>query len=209
GLKQAPLGTPDFLLELQFATVLPLAIPALGVLRTLLIVGGDRDLDFFGDNTDAGMIARLYRRFVRRSRIYCLAEAAALIVFAAAMRIALHMNLLLVGLCVLTALFLFILSGARPIESDDPIALKAEYRRQLLQQQQLRRFLWWLWAAPVLIVIYQQLVQAGISANRAVLVTLGSATMILICFLIGAVNRECAGRVQEKIALLERTPLWR
>ncbi|MES2293995.1 MAG: hypothetical protein V4527_11905 [Pseudomonadota bacterium] len=208
GLKQARLGTPDFLLELQFATMLPLAIPALGVLRTFLIVGGDRDLDFFGDNTDVGMIARIYRRFVLRLRFYCLAEAAALIIFAVAMRIALHMNLLLVGLCALAALFLLFQSRSRPIESEDPLALRAEYRRQLLQQQQLRRFLWWLWATPILIMIYQQLIQAGISANRAVLVTLGSATMILICFLIGAVNRECAGRVQEKIELLERTPLW-
>ena len=205
-LKQAPVGTPDFMLEFQFVTMLPLAIPAFGLLRTVLIIGGDRDLDIFGDDTDA--IARTYRRFVRRTRYCHLAEAAALVAFAAAMRVSLHLNLWLAGLCVLAAFFLLSLSRARPIESEDTPALRAAYRRQLLQQQQLRRFLWWLWAAPILVLIYQQLIQAGLSSNRAVLVTLGSATTILICFLIGAVNREYAGRVQEKIACLERAPLW-
>lgn len=209
GLKQAMLGTRDFQLELQFATMLPLAIPAFGMLRTFLIVGGDRELDVFGDHADAGTIARAYGRFVRRLRRSYLAEAVALALFAAAMRIVLHVNPWLIGLCALAALFLLSLGRSQPIESGDPPALRAAYRRQLLQQQQLRRFLWWLWAAPILAVIYRQLIQAGFSGHRAILVTMGSAAMILICFLIGAVNRECAGRVQEKIALLERAPLWR
>ena len=44
----------------------------------------------------------------------------------------------------------------------------------------------------------------GLSTHRAVLVTIGSAAMIAICFLVSAINRECTGRVQEKVNLLER-----
>lgn len=80
---------------------------------------------------------------------------------------------------------------------------RIEYRHQFQRSQQLRRVLSWLWAAPVLIILYEQLIRTGLSAHRAVLVTIGSAAVIAICFLVSAINRECTGRAQEKAGLLE------
>jgi len=58
----------------------------------------------------------------------------------------------------------------------------------------------------VLIILCQQLIRTGLFARRAVLVTIGSAAVIAICFLVSAINRECTGRAQEKVGLLERRP---
>src|SRR6185437_11974151 len=53
GLKDAPMGTPDFTLQFQLLTMLPLAIPLFGILRSLLIVRGDNDLAAFTGGDDA------------------------------------------------------------------------------------------------------------------------------------------------------------
>lgn len=207
GLKDAAVGTPDFTLQFQLVTMLPLAIPLLGILRTLLIIGGDRDLIAFtggADTADAQAVAKSYRILVRRLRRDYRIEAGGLLLAAAVMQGLPQISPWLTGLYALVAAFLLVLSRARLPGSDDAQSLRAEYRRQMIQHQQLRRFLLWLWAAPVLGAIYEQLLRNGLSANRAVLVTGGSATLILVCFLVGAINREAMGRVQEKIGLLER-----
>jgi hypothetical protein len=203
GLKDAAVGTPDFQLELQLATILPLAVPALGILRTLLIIHGDRDLDDFADSADDEALIRHHRTFVRHLRLCYLGEALGLLLFAAAVQIFLHVGPWLLGLYTLVAIFLLTLSRAHPGIAENAYALRIEYRRQFHQRLQLRRFLSWLWAAPILIVLYEQLIRTGLSTNRAVLVTIGSAAVISICFLVSAINRECTGRAQEKIGLLE------
>jgi hypothetical protein len=203
GLKEAPVGTPDFLLELQLVTVLPLAIPALGILRTLLIIHGDRDLDDFADSASDEALTRHFSSFLRYLRLCYLAEALALLVFAIVIQALLNIGPWLLALYTLVAVFLLNLSRASPGGIDDASALRTEYRRQFHQRQQLRRFLSWLWAAPVLIALYEQLIRTGLSTHRAVLVTMGSVAVISICFLVSAINRECTGRAQEKIGLLE------
>jgi hypothetical protein len=207
GLKDAAVGTPDFTMQFQLITLLPLAIPLLGILRTLLILRGDRDLIAFtggADTADGEAVAESYRTLVCRLRRDYRIEAAVLMLAAATMQGLLQLSPWLAGLYALVAAFLLVLSRVRVPQGEDAQSQRAEYRRQLIQHQQLRRFLLWLWAAPVLVAIYEQLLRGGFSANRAVLVTGGSATLILVCFLVGAINREAMGRAQEKIGLLER-----
>ncbi|HEY4276502.1 MAG TPA: hypothetical protein VGM68_13515 [Rhizomicrobium sp.] len=197
-------GTPDFQMALQFVMLLPLAIPLLGVLRTLLIMQGDRELEDFGDHHDDAALSQSYPAFLRHMRLGLLWEALALLFFAVVGQVVLHIGLWFLSLCALVAGFLALISHVEPCTIRNAFALRAEYRRLFLHRQQSRRFLSWLWAAPVLTVIYENLIQAGLSTGRGVLVMIGSAALIAICFLIGSINRECAGRTQEKIGLLER-----
>jgi len=204
GLREAPMGTSDFQLDLQLLTMLPLAIPVLGILRTLLIIYGDRDLEDFADNSDDAALARHYRAFMHHLQLFHLAEALGLLFFAAAMQIFLHLSPWLLGFYTLVAIFLLAISRADTGAAENAHALRIEYRHQFHRRQQLRRFLSWLWAAPVLIVLYEQLIRTGFTTHRAVLLTMGSAAVIVICFLVSAINRECTGRAQEKARLLER-----
>jgi hypothetical protein len=148
-------------------------------------------------------LCRDYPAFVRHMRFSHLCEALALLIFAMAGQVFLHIGLWFLSLCTLVACFLLAVSRATPGAAQNDFALRVEYRRLFLQRQQLRRFMAWLWAAPVLAILYERFIHAGISTGRGVIVMIGSVAMISICFLIAAVNRECTGRSQEKIRLLE------
>jgi len=64
--------------------------------------------------------------------------------------------------------------------------------------------LWWLWFAPALIALNAGLIRASLAAGRPVAAVLGGVGALLLCFLVGALNREHGGRVQEQIGLLDR-----
>ncbi len=204
-LRMAPVGTPDFQLALQFVMLLPLAIPVLGILRTLLVVQGDRELGDFADNHANPALSDGYPAFVRHIRLGQLWEALALLIFAITGQVFLHIGVWFVGLSILVAFFLLVLARAPSGAVQNAFALRAEYRRLFLQRQQLRRFLAWLWAAPLLVLLYEHFIRTGLATGRGVLVMIGSAAVISTCFLVGAVNRECTGRAQEKVRLLERS----
>jgi hypothetical protein len=199
GLKQPSVGTFDFNLQFQFFVALPLVLPLLGVIRTFLIVRGDDDLDHFLDSIEGRTVGQ--DQFSRRLRWCHLAEAFALVCGGAVLT-ALPNARWLAAVYVVVAVFLLISRGAAG-EAAAAINL-AEYRRLLGQRQQMRQFLLWLWASPVLIAIYRWLIVAGFSHNRAVLVSIGSALAILICFFVDSLNREFAGQVSEKTRMLER-----
>ncbi len=90
-----------------------------------------------------------------------------------------------------------------PARADFP-ALRALYQQALDRQQKLRRFLCWLWFAPVLLVLHERLIAQGLTAARSIPAILGAATALLLCFLVAAFNREQSGRTQEDIGDLDR-----
>jgi len=201
GLKQPTVGTADFNLQFQFFVALPLAIPLLGVIRTFLIVRGDDDLDRFIDDIESGTVGR--DRFSPRLCRRQLAEALALVCGGVALAVLPGAMMWLAAVYVAMAISLLAASwgekGAEAASGGD----LAEYRLLLGRRQRLRQLLIWLWASPVLIAIYRWLIVAGFSDNRAVLVSIGSALAILICFFVDSLNRELAGQVSEKARMLE------
>lgn len=199
GLRPPAIGTPDFNMQFQFFVGLPLAVPLLGMIRTFLIVRGDDDLDRFIDSIDSGTVGEdQFSRAVRRRH---LAEAAGLVLGGALLA------LLPGGYPWLGAVYggvaVSLLASSGRVKTPDRVGL-AEYRRLLAQRQQMRQLLIWLWASPLLIAIYRWLIVAGFSDNRAVLVSMGSALAILICFFVDSLNRELAGQVSEKTRMLEQ-----
>jgi hypothetical protein len=66
----------------------------------------------------------------------------------------------------------------------------------------LRRFLWWLWSAPLFLFSYTGLIMPGIADGQSNDVTLGFLAVLLLGFFIGALNREDAGPIQERIVAL-------
>lgn len=198
GLKQPAVGTFDFNLQFQFFGSLPLALPLLGVIRTFLILRGDDDLDRFLDSIEGGTIGQ--DQFSRRLRWRHLTEAIALVCGGAALA-ALPDTRWLAPVYGVVAVFLLAVNGAAK-EAASAINL-AEYRRLLGQRQHLRQLLIWLWASPALIAIYRWLIVAGFSSHRAILVSIGSALAIFICFFVDSLNRELAGQVSEKTRMLD------
>ena len=79
---------------------------------------------------------------------------------------------------------------------------RAQYQRELVRQEQVRRFLRWLWFAPVLVALQARLSAAN--AEDMLVVLLNGVAAAILCFLVMALNREYGGRVQEQIGLLDR-----
>jgi hypothetical protein len=201
GLKEPQLGTPDFNLQFQFFVVLPLAVPLLGVIRTMLIVWGDEDLDRFIDSIECGTIAE--DPFSRRLRRRELAEAWALVCGGGLLASLPGTFVWLAAVYLATAVLMLAANWTAKTAKAVPGVSLIEYRRLLGERQQMRQLLIWVWASPVLIAIYRWLIAAGFSDKRAVLVSIGSALAILTCFFVDSLNRELAGQVREKTRMLE------
>jgi len=77
-------------------------------------------------------------------------------------------------------------------ELGEPIALHAQYCRDLMQRYQLRRFLTCLWLVPLLLVLKKAAEHGALETIEATVAT------VLLCFLAAAVNRESAGRAREE-----------
>jgi hypothetical protein len=99
------------------------------------------------------------------------------------------------------ALYLFHLGMSGEGEGvADFTALRGRYAEEVQADEQLRRFLCWLWVVPGLIAAHAGFVAGGApeqAASRALLA-------VLLCFGAGAINREERGRAQEEISLLQR-----
>ncbi len=82
----------------------------------------------------------------------------------------------------------------------DFISLRCRYVEEVSSEQQLARFLCWLWVVPGLM-----LVAAGIVPGVAPQQIIPRAILVLLlCFGAGAINREGRGKVQEEISQLSR-----
>lgn len=176
--------------------------PLLCVLRTGLIVGADRVPALPRLHTLDGLreACRDYRRRARQRNI---AEALALLAAAAGLQ-------LTAAIPELTALFVgaggFLLVHALAPQragTGDFTVQRALYRQEMDRQQQLRRFLWWLWFTPLLVRL-RQLVDHGLAAKHPVSAMISAATVLLLCFLVASLNREQDGCIQEDIGALER-----
>jgi len=203
GLKPPAVGTPDFNLEFQFFVILPLAVPLLGVIRTLLIVQGDHDLGCFTDTVDRRTIAHGYAQLSRKLRYHYLAQALILLL-GAVFLIAFLGTVWLAALYAVVAVFMLAPYRAAVMHGTDSRPTISEFRRLLSESQQMRQLLTWLWASPVLLAICDRLILAGFSHHRAVLVSIGSALAILMCFFVDSLNKELTGQVTEKTRMLER-----
>ena len=112
---------------------------------------------------------------------------------------------MVVGGFAAVALYL-LLDGAAPAlpPMTDFLSLRALYQYELARRHQLRRFLCWLWCAPLFLMLYTGLITHGTASGHSSEVTLGILAALLLGFFIDALNREGAGPIQEKIALLGR-----
>jgi hypothetical protein len=176
--------------------------PLIGLFRTGLILDGDRRRWIAADDQSAQELAASYRVFVRRTRWHNIVEGAALAAVAglAFFTLPATLAIALTGLYLLVAFYLLLHGMPRilPVASDF-VSLRALFQRELVRRHQLRRFLWWLWAAPVLAALYVQMAD-----GKPMLSVFGGVAAALLCFLIAALNREYGGRVHEQVGLLDR-----
>jgi hypothetical protein len=86
----------------------------------------------------------------------------------------------------------------------DFLSLRALYQYELARRHQLRRFLSWLWCAPLFLVLYTGLITHGAANGHSSEVTLGILAALVLGFFIDALNREGAGPIQEKITVLDQ-----
>lgn len=172
--------------------------PLLCALRTGVIVSGDR-----APAPDALTLAALaldYRAFARRVRRRNWIEAGALALTAMIMA-ALSAQPILIALFALACVWLAMPGMAASAPRDaDFASLRAHYIQELDRQQQQRRFLLLLWFAPVLVFLHDQ----ALSHAHAMAAMMAAASLILLGFLVAALNRERIGRAQEDIGALER-----
>ena len=188
------------LVWLELFVVGPIFLPILCLLRTGLIVDSDRRSAPAVESLSAEELTAAIAAFSRRTRITHLLEASALGV--AALFVLRSYPALAVCFGV-AALYLAVEAFARAAPRGDFISLRMAFTRALSRQRQLRRFLWWLWLAPLLLMLQGRYIHAGLAHGYAQHVILGAAGITLLCFLAAALNREHGGRVQEQIGALE------
>ena len=70
--------------------------------------------------------------------------------------------------------------------------------RALARQRRLRHLLWWLWCMPLAMAL------AGRMQGPPLAAATSAAGLLLLCFLLGSINREDDGRVREEIGALEK-----
>jgi hypothetical protein len=180
--------------------------PFLCLFRAGLIMQGDRATPPGDAEVPKDALARDFENF--QQRVFCrnLLEGMAL-VLAAASGFFFAWNALLVGLFILAALYLMMESAPNLSQAGDFISLRARYQQELARHEQLRRFLRWLWFAPVLLALHARLSDdgvQGVTAGRPVSGLLDCVAVAILCFLVMALNREHGGRVQEQIGRLDR-----
>jgi len=182
----------------------PMISPLLCFLRTGLIVDSDRHpLPAIADQS-VQELAAAYRVFSGRVLRRNFTEAGALLLAALALVWQGAMPALVLGFA-LAPLYLAMEGAARALPSRaDFTALRAFYQQELGRQQQLRRFLWWLWTAPVLVALHGRMIAEGAAAGRPLLIVLGGVAAFMVCFLVSALNREQDGRLQEEIRQMDR-----
>jgi len=172
--------------------------PFLCLFRAGLIMQGDRSRTLMAGGLPKDALADAYQNFQQRAFCSNLLESMAL-VFAAACGFFFAWDALLVALFIIVALCLMLDSVPRFSQACDFTSLRARYQQELARQGQLRRFLHWLWFAPVLVALHDRL-----TLGESIAALLNCVAAAILCFLVAALNREHGGRVQEQIGLLDR-----
>ena len=178
--------------------------PFLCLFRAGLILEGDRLAAGGAEALSKAELAQGYRGFLQGA--FCRNQLQAMALGAAAIAgFFFAWNGAVVGLFGLSALYL--LTGAAPLtvaDTDDFSTLRARFQQDLARQQQLRRFLRWLWFTPVLIALHARLMDSGVASGRPLTPMLDCVAAVILCFLVCALDREHGGRVQERIGALDR-----
>jgi hypothetical protein len=86
----------------------------------------------------------------------------------------------------------------------DFTGLRRRYVEDVRADEQLRRFLCWLWVVPGLIAAQTGLVSGLVSDGTPVTIMFRGLLAVLLCCGAAAINREERGRMQEDISLLGR-----
>ena len=181
--------------------------PLMGLLRTGLIMDGDRRIFAAGHDMSADGLGESYRGFARRARWHNMLEGAGLVAAAAVTFTYLpaQIGIALTGAYLLVAVYLLLDGAPRALPPRlDFVSSRAHFQHELNRRQRLRRFLWWLWFAPVLAALHVSAVQGSLAAGKPMLAAFGGIAALLLCFLIAALNREYGGRVQEQVGSLDR-----
>lgn len=184
----------------------PMLSPLMGLLRAGLIVDGDQRTSLAAENFSPIELAEAYRGFAHRARWHNILEGAALLCAGglACFFLRTGISAALTSLYLLTAFHLLLRGVPRPLSGrDDFISLRARFQGELMRRQRQRRFLWWLWFAPLLAMLNAR-TESQMAAGKPMLAVLAMVAAILLCFLVVALNREYGGRVQEQIGLLDR-----
>ena len=204
---------------LFIATILPFSMPVMGMLRAALILRRERRECLPDADMALEDMARDYRQFEQRMRRANRLEIAALFLsMAAGAGFILYFapslapaGWALLCLFALAAAWL-LLRGPAPAlpRGVDFATLRTLYKHELARQNQIRRFMWWLWFAPVLALLVAMMGR-GMRAGQPLLTVIGTALMVLAGFWIATLNRERGGFVSEKIGALalmreRRTP---
>lgn len=185
-----------------FLLAAPLSL-VLCTLRTGLIVSMDRMDAALPQALSFAKLAAVREGFLARLRWRRRLEAAAL-----ALAALYWPRLIGHGLGIgLTAIYLaaalYLLTGNLtngPKTAPDFVSLRGRYVEEVSGEQQMGRFLCWLWVVPGLM-----LVTAGIVPGVAQQQIIAHAILVLLlCFGAGAINREGRGKVQEEISQLSR-----
>jgi hypothetical protein len=202
---------------LFIAGILPFSMPVMGMLRGSLILRRERQERL--PDTDMALedMTRDYQDFEQRTRRANRLEIAALFLsMAAGAGFILYFapSLAMAGWALLCLFALaaawLLLRGPAPVlpRGVDFATLRTLYKHELARQNQIRRFMWWLWFAPGLTSLVAMM---GRGVDRPPLTILGTALMALAGFWIATFNRERGGFVSEKIGALalmreRRTP---
>jgi hypothetical protein len=177
--------------------------PFLCLFRAGLIMQGDRCMPLAANSSSKEALGDAYQTFLKGAFCRNMLEGTAL-AFAAIAGFFFTWNVLLIGLFVLAAIYLLLETKPHTPDGCDFAFLRAQYQRELLRQEQLRRCLRWLWFAPVLVALQARLAITATDAENMVIVLLNGVAAAILCFLVTALNREYGGRVQEQIGSLDR-----
>jgi len=184
----------------------PMLSPLMGVFRTGLIMDGDRHIFAADAQMATDKLLESYRAFTRRARWHNMLEGAGLLAAAAItfQILPADIGIALTGTFLLAAVHLLLDGAPRPATRLDFSGLRAHFQRELTRRQHLRRFLWWLWLSPVLTALCVQATARAMAAGKPMVAVFATVAAALLCFLIGALNREYGGRMQEQVGILDR-----
>jgi hypothetical protein len=178
-------------------------------LRAGLILEADRRIAPLEEELSVQEVPLDYHRFRNQIAWRNKIESAALIVAAVACALlggkfgAGQGCLMVAGGFAAVALYLLLDGGVPALPPlTDFLSLRALYQYELARRHELRRFLSWLWCAPLFLLLYTGLITRGTASGRSSEVTLGILAALVLGFFIDALNREGAGPIQEKITLL-------
>jgi hypothetical protein len=199
----------------MFWSVLPLIIagslPILSLFRARLVLESDRWMPMLDCDMTMNEMARDYLNFAKRSARRNQIETALLFATVcvgafSCWRMALPPSAwILTGVYGAAGIYLLLVGAVQPLpDRADFLSLRAHYSHELARQNQLRRFIWWLWLTPLLSEIYVRLIGRGITMGQPLLTVTGTLAAMLLCFVVITINSERNGRIRESIVHLAR-----